>query len=215
MGIREAAMYPSHRAEETIWCTVVVLIVPQFLVWQLRASKYGYSLCEPIFSWKRYAGTRRKERRQNRQDTGLPTHWTLSLLIWLIVVARVCFVLVAMPFISSLEFDWFGGDRRRFSTVMWCVGYRKNQESRRRSHTRPSIHICNDWWLAGRWNGGKFSRLYVGAQKWVETRCVCFCGSEFVAWYFWNSGANLVSYVKEVALSRCSVGFVWFWAQCS
>ena len=65
--------------------------------------------------------SRWEERRESRQDTGLPTHWALSLLVWLIVVARVCVVLGAMPFISCLEFDWFGGNSTSiFDSYVMC-----------------------------------------------------------------------------------------------
>ena len=55
MGIREAAMYPSCRAGETIWCTGDILAILPILVWQFRASKCGYLLCEHVSSQKRYA----------------------------------------------------------------------------------------------------------------------------------------------------------------
>ena len=53
MGIREAATYPSRRPEETIRCISGVRVVPPILVWQLRASKCGYLLCEHHFSPKK------------------------------------------------------------------------------------------------------------------------------------------------------------------
>ena len=55
MGIREVAMYPSGRAGETIWCTGDILAILPILVWQFRASKCGYLLCEHVSSQKRYA----------------------------------------------------------------------------------------------------------------------------------------------------------------
>jgi hypothetical protein len=133
----------------------------------------------------------------------------------LIVVARVCFVLVAMPFISCLECDWFGGDSTSiFDSYVMCWTPKRPRIAPPFTHTTLYIYMQRLVALRLMKYGRKASRQK-RPKNGVETRCVCFCGSEFVAWYFWNSGANLVSYVKEVALSRCSVGFVWFWAQCS
>ena len=136
MGIREAATHPSQRPEETIWCTGDVLAVQLVLAWQLRASKCGYLLREPIFSSKRYAGDRREERRQSRQDAGLPTHWALSLLVWLIVVIRICFVFAPLPFISSLEFHWFDVDFRQPRDVLDA----ENTKNRAAIHTHNPLY---------------------------------------------------------------------------
>ena len=97
--------------------------------------------------------------------------------------------------------------RRRFSTVMWCVGCRKHQESRHHSHTQPSAHIDNNWWHCGWQKMGGRHCGDGGPKMGSITWCVFFSSSKCVAFFLWDSGANLVNYVKENALSRCSLCF--------
>ena len=66
--------------------------------------------------------------------------------------------------------------------VMWCVGYRKNQESRRRSHTRPSIHICNYWWHCGWWKTGRRHRGNRGPKMGSSRWCAGFLSFKTEYW---------------------------------
>ena len=65
MGIQKAAAHPFLRPEETIRCISGVRVVPPILVWQLRASKCGYLLCEHHFSPKKIRWSSCAEKKGN------------------------------------------------------------------------------------------------------------------------------------------------------
>ena len=178
MGIQEAATYPFCRPEETIRCISGVRVVPPSMVWQLRASKCGYLLCEHHFSsffMKKIRWWSCAEKKDIHHDAGPPTHWPPSLLVRLIVAVSICFVLAAAPFISSLEYEWFGsGTSEIFDSHVMCWIPKRPRIAPPITQTILCTHMQRLVALGSAENGQKATRRFGPKCGVAQVMCVFF-----------------------------------------